>query len=68
MPEISEREWLRVGLFWMTLGFLGTAPILAHTWLGTASRWAFVMLFAAHVVEGFFGALLASRSGLRGHE
>ena len=62
--EVPERDWLTVGFIFMTLGFIGTMPPIAGSWLGILARWAFNLTVAAHIGEAFYSTTLTQRAGL----
>ncbi len=64
MTEISERDWMTLGFFWMGVGFLATMPPISHSWVGELARWIFNLSIAAHVIEAFYAMALAQRAGL----
>ncbi len=61
--EIAERDWLKVGFYWIVLGLLATAPGLRATWLGAAARWLFDVTIVIHVTEALWSFAAARRAG-----
>lgn len=62
--EIAERDWLKVGFYWIGLGLLATAPGLRGTWLGATARWLFDLTIVIHVLEALWSFGAARRAGL----
>jgi hypothetical protein len=64
MVEISEADWLKVGLFWMALGFTTIVSPLSAALLGAIARALFMLTIAIHVLEAIYSINLAARAGL----
>jgi len=63
--EVSEREWLAAGFFWMILGAAGTIPWSGHMEpLAQITRWVFCAAVVVHLLEAFCSMALARRAKL----
>jgi len=66
--EISERDWLTMGFYWMAVGFLATMPPIGGSWFGAAARALFDLTIAVHIGEAIYSTTLTRRAGLKGNQ
>ncbi len=62
--DIPESDWLKVGFFWMAVGFIAAMPPLSRSLLGGLARWLFNLTVAVHLVEAFYSISVTRRAGL----
>jgi hypothetical protein len=62
--EISEREWLQAGFFWIALALLSALPYLGWSIIGALARVLICVVAAVHIGEALYASNLARNSNL----